>query len=184
MQEILDLVWQHLLPAVHDEALPDNRAAAARLGRQLTSLSLPTPTGGMSVGNGVDRRFRLEPNSLGAEFVSFRFRDHSSSFTLESAQGTAQIECAGGRWVDGITNMPGTPPKFLAVADPRPVKVAAAGAWKDGKTFQMQWRFYETPHFDTVTCRFEGDELRIEFMNDVIESFNGDASVLRGRLMA
>ena len=33
----------------------------------------------------------------------------------------------------------------------------------------MTWRFVETPHHDTVTCHFEGDRLKIEFLNSVTQ---------------
>ena len=36
-------------------------------------------------------------------------------------------------------------------------KIATSGAWKDENTFEFMLRYYETPHHDTVTCRFEGD---------------------------
>ena len=31
----------------------------------------------------------------------------------------------------------------------------------------MHWRFIETAHYDRVTCRFEGDSLRIEFKKSI-----------------
>ncbi len=31
----------------------------------------------------------------------------------------------------------------------------------------MTWRFYETPHHDTVTVRFEGDNVKIEYLNSI-----------------
>ena len=42
-------------------------------------------------------------------------------------------------------------------------KIAASGAWTDEQTFVMEWRFAETAHYQRVTCRFEGDQVRIEF---------------------
>jgi hypothetical protein len=64
--------------------------------------------------------------------------------------------------------MPGTPPK-ITVKDLRPVRIAASGAWKEDNTFEMTWRYYETPHHDTVTSRFDGNKVRVEFMNSITE---------------
>jgi hypothetical protein len=49
------------------------------------------------------------------------------------------------------------------------LKVAAEGAWNDDHTYEMQWRFYETPHHDTITCRFDGDQITIEFLSSIAE---------------
>jgi hypothetical protein len=39
--------------------------------------------------------------------------------------------------------------------------------WKDDHTLEMMWRFYEIPHHDLVTCRFDGARVRIEFLNSL-----------------
>ena len=63
--------------------------------------------------------------------------------------------------------MPGTPPK-LTQGKLGPVsKVAASGTWIDENTFEMAWRFYETPHHDTVTCHFAGDAITVEFLDSL-----------------
>jgi hypothetical protein len=49
----------------------------------------------------------------------------------------------------------------------------------------MTWRFIETPHHDTVTCRFTGDTVSIEFMNSVTQhspSHKETRPLLTGRL--
>jgi hypothetical protein len=48
-----------------------------------------------------------------------------------------------------------------------PSKVAACGAWKDASTFDAVLRYYETPHHDRLTCRFEQDRVTIAFMNSI-----------------
>ena len=63
--------------------------------------------------------------------------------------------------------MPGTPPKLTSGPDGLRSKIAACGAWKENAVFEMIWRYLETPHHDTVTCRFEGNRVRVDFMNSV-----------------
>jgi len=87
---------------------------------------------------------------------------------MRDAQGEYAIQCGLGRWVEGVSNMPGTPPK-ITVGELRPCKVAASGAWRDDNTFQMLWRFYETPHSENVTCRFEGDKIKVEFQTSIAQ---------------
>jgi hypothetical protein len=60
-----------------------------------------------------------------------------------------------------------------------------SGAWKNPNTFEMTWRYYETPHHDTVRCHFDGQSVRVEFMNSVTEMvpvYPETRPVLRARL--
>ena len=65
---------------------------------------------------------------------------------------------------------PGTPPRLISGGKPKDLvtsKIAAAAAWSDEQTLVMTWRYFETPHHDTVTCRFEGDRIVISFLNSI-----------------
>ena len=199
MQGVLSLMWEHLLPAMHDKALPTDRTSAAELEHKLASMTLPPPVElatSAAMAQIAHGTFKLEPNSLGAQSVSFNFRDKSCVFALKDDVGLHEIHCGIGNWVDGMTNLRGTPPRLSEVLEPevgvrRPIKVAAAGAWKGENTFEMQWRYYETPHHDTVTCRFSGDQVTIEFLNSIAQMetaaerlrFGGETRpILRGQI--
>jgi hypothetical protein len=45
--------------------------------------------------------------------------------------------------------------------------VAAAGAWRDDRTFELAVCYRETPFIATLTCRFEGDDLTIARQTNV-----------------
>jgi hypothetical protein len=82
-----------------------------------------------------------------------------------------------GKWLDGVTDIPGTPPEVAEMIGIKSgnrllVKVAAAGAWKDDKTFQMESSCFQTPHHDTVTCRYEGTGVDIGFLNIITQPRN------------
>jgi hypothetical protein len=117
--------------------------------------------------------------------VSFDFKGGSCVFKLKDNKREYPITCGVEKWIDGQTSMPGTPP-HLTVGELGPVsKVAASGTWKDETTFEMTWHFYETPHHDTVTCRFDGDKVRVEFLNSITRmsaSHKEKRPVLEGRV--
>ena len=189
MQGILNLVWEHLLPAMKDKPLPDDESAQSQLRRALGALALPLPEGRhiSPMAPAISgKTFAIGDNPAGAQKVSLRFERAACIFNLTDARGSYPIHCGLGRWADGVSNMPGTPPK-ITVGDLRPCKVAAAGAWRDDQTFQMIWRFYETPHADTVTCHFEGDKVRVEFVTSIAQKtaeHPAPYSVLQGRIVA
>ena len=65
-------------------------------------------------------------------------------------------------------------------------KVAATGTWQDPNTFLMTWRFIETAHYETVTCRFSADTMQVEFQKSLTK-INGSKDtrpVLEGKQVA
>ena len=176
MQEELNLVWDHILPAMRDTKLPKAAATlSARLKSALSAAVLPLPAGDLNqpiAARISGRKFAIDANELGIQTVSVQFNGDACAFRFGNATASFEVECGLGKWRDGLTNLPGEPPGLLPYnsRDFKSIKVAAAGAWKDANIFQMLWRFYETPHRDTVTCSFEGDTVRIEFLNSISES--------------
>jgi CubicO group peptidase (beta-lactamase class C family) len=206
MQGELNLVWDHLLPGIKDAILPADEPAHARLLQRLASLALPV-AGGWAISPISEKisgkNFQISPNELGIQGVSFRLPqpppmlssdfypighgvsptispDNISVCHVKTDKGNSRIECGLGLWLSGTCDVPGTPPK-ITVGNLAPCKVAASAAWKDTNTFQMIWRYYETPHHDTVTCRFEDRSVTIEFQNS-IPGHKETRPVLRGRI--
>jgi CubicO group peptidase (beta-lactamase class C family) len=173
MQGQLDLVWEHLLPAIKASPLPADRSAEARLQQTLASLALPMPKGRSTspvAGRISGKTFKLGNNELGLQSAGFVFEKEDCTFTLRGSQGEYPIACGLDRWQRSETALPGTPPRLVSGGAPpsgTKSKVAAGGAWRDEQTFEMLWRYCETPHHDTVTCRFDGDQVVIAFMNSI-----------------
>jgi CubicO group peptidase (beta-lactamase class C family) len=184
MQGLLNMVWEHLLPAMHDGTLPAD-PSSTELQRELMSMAVPAPQSQIRSSAPFQRRFRLENNTWGAERASFDLRSDSCVFTLEFADGVAQLHCGMGQWADNVINIPGAPPKFITQGERRALKVAAAAFWTDAHTLKMQWRYYETPNYDVVTCRFERSTVTIEFVSDIVQlskgSLSDDRPTLRGQ---
>jgi CubicO group peptidase (beta-lactamase class C family) len=171
MQNELNLVWDYLLPAMSDNPLPANQASQEALRPKLAALALPLPDGKSHspvAAKFSGKTFKIENNSRGAQGISLRFQGEGCAFTLNDAQGEYAVQCGLGKWIDGICNMPGVPPK-ITVGDLRPCKVAAAGAWRDENMFEMIWHFYETPHSEIVTCHFDGDKVKVEFLGSITQ---------------
>ncbi len=166
LQGQLDLVWQHLLPVFQDKA----QAARPALSQRLKTLALPLAQGGGTSPGLAGKTFTLEANDLGLTGASFAVKDGTLVFTASDGKANHTVTCGLGKWVRGETAFPGTPPRLISGGAPaaQPTsKVAAAAAWKDDRTLEMVWRYYETPHHDTVTCKFDGDKVTISFVNSI-----------------
>lgn len=155
LQGILDIVWQHLLPALEDEPLPDDAAAHAALNERLAALRLPPVHGERTASVAsrlTERSFRIAPNDEQVEAIAFAFGEDRCVLSIQTSRGRQQISCGYGTWIRGEAAL-----ERAAVG-----RVAASGAWTDEQTYDMQLWWYETPFGRTLTCRFDGDRLIVD----------------------
>ncbi|HEY5911315.1 MAG TPA: serine hydrolase, partial [Verrucomicrobiae bacterium] len=119
------------------------------------------------------KAFSIRKSEACPQSVNLDFSHQGCLFKAKDDKGEHSVHCGLEKWVDGETAMPGTPPKLTQGKLPPVSKVAASGTWKDANTFEMTWRYYETPHHDTVTCRFAGETIRVEFMDSMTQMSPG-----------
>lgn len=191
MQGELDLVWQHLLPAMKNAPLPANSAEHAKLLQTIDGLALPMPQG--SVASPTAARiggnfFNLGVNNLGLTSLGFVFDANTSWLIFEAGKERHVLMTGCGKWLRGETALPGTPPRLTPGGKPPADtlhRYVGAGAWKDDATFEVLLRFYETAHHDRITFKFTGDEVEITFLGSIAAMSakpNDPRPVLRGTL--
>jgi CubicO group peptidase (beta-lactamase class C family) len=146
MQDLLSLMWDHLLPAFGPEPLPDGEKADTALRERLAGLALPPLTAGPGVA--VDRGAWS-----GAEFTPEGGRC-AAQRSLTAAALTA--DTAGPGWTLTLTE-DGTRLDLRfdgagwSVAD-SPLPTATSAVWTDPDTLTADVAFLETPHHLLVTC--------------------------------
>lgn len=162
MQGQLDLVWQHLLPAFDAKSpLPDDKLVT-----RLKTLKLSPPKGRKKSPLIKSNGFTLEPNELGLKMISFGFGGETCIVCTDDQT----ITCGLDSWHRCEATFPGTPPRLISGGKPKdgtPSKIAAHATWTDDNTLVMTWRYYETPHSDTVTCKFDGNNVTITFLSSI-----------------
>lgn len=167
MQGSLDLVYQHLLPAMKNGPLPqEGKLLPAYAGH-----SLPLPEGSEKSALAdkiLGRTWKLESNALGLTSLSIA-ADLTVAFKAGETSHAIRHSIDG--WQRGETEMPGTPPRLISGGAPKtqPKSLVAANArWKDDRTLVLTWRYIETPHRDTVTCVFGDDgKVTVTFLNSL-----------------
>ncbi|MDH6572508.1 CubicO group peptidase (beta-lactamase class C family) [Streptomyces sp. SAI-117] len=142
MQRVLDLAWEHLLPAFGAGPLPGGGAADAALADRLARLALP-PAEGKPVPAGR------------AEDWNTSFTPHGGTCADRPALTGIEVE-PGGRVVlvddgDRLEVRFGAGESGWTVVD-EPVPVAVSGGWTDTETLALDMAFLETPHHLLVTC--------------------------------
>jgi len=190
MQAVLDAVWNHILAATQNNGGSANKQVQTQLKQKLASLALPLPTGQASspvAARVSGRTYQIADNSLNVKNVALNFSGNSCTFTMRDEQGEHRVTCGIEQWKNGETNLSIVPLKLVPTLVPgeRTMKVAASGAWADENTFAMTWRFTETAHYDTVTCHFDGDDIRVQFKKSLSilnKDVKDDRPTLEGKL--
>ncbi len=158
LQGILDVVWEHLLPAFGEDPLPPDEEEAEKLKEKLESLAISMVNGDKSSSLAADisgKSYELEPNAQSIQSISFNFDASPVQITLTSDQGEQIIKAAFETQTLASIQNP------YVVSD----KVAVSGAWETDTSYKVKLIYYETPQSVIHTFRFEGNELFWETEN-------------------
>jgi len=165
MQAQLDAVWTYLLPAMKPHVLHANPTAYATLRKHLAALHI-SPAGnsakpGIAL-NGAAKTWSFQPNSLNIKSISLRNDKGIYHLTLKTDSASYTFELTSGKWTYGLTKMQG--PSLLMKAKENfaflvPYRVECCYGWTDTNTLQMKLRYIESPHTETITCHFKGQNM-------------------------
>ncbi|MFG2310621.1 serine hydrolase domain-containing protein [Streptomyces sp. NPDC048566] len=146
MQELLELMWRHLLPAFTPSPLPGRAAADEALRRRLARLALPPvdapPRRPGRHDGGPDTHFAPEHGHCAAVPTLTRVvvgaGDRGPRVTLREGEAHLDLRLDGPGWT----------------LDEGAVPTAVSGGWSGPDTLRADVLFLETPHRLTVTCSF------------------------------
>ncbi len=191
MQAILDAVWNHILPALRRTGLAATQKPGDALPQKLKTLALAPPA--MASTSPISAKisgntYGFSDNPGHAKAASLTFGKDGCIFKLRDDTGDHQVTCGLSRWVEGDTTFSTQPLKLTQTLIPGETKtrVAGSGTWTEADTFVMTWRFIETAHYDTVTCRFSDNSMVVSFESSRarINKTKDERPVLQGSLQA
>ena len=162
MQAVLNLVWDHLLPAMKPSALAPDDEARQKLEHRLSSLSLRPQEGSSSnekVASMSGKRYRFPENPEKFQAVILEDDGKGDEAALVVTNGGIDRRIAVGRnaWRKGRL--------ALGVLPEQPV--AASGAWTGDDTFTAKICFVETPFIFTIQLRFAGKQVFLDSRSNV-----------------
>jgi hypothetical protein len=167
MGGVMDAVWDTLLPALRDKALPANPAALGRLATKLQTLQLPVQAGTPSSPRSAavsGKRYRFPESELGIRAASLDFSGDTPRVQLEDADGKHDIACGIGHWVRGRTFYQ---KRIANQYDVNEQGIAGSCGWADDDTFVAKLVFHQTPYTMTHRFTFEGGKLAIDTQHNV-----------------
>jgi len=167
MQNELNLIWTHLLPAIKTGKLTENDSLTGVLSKRLAFLALPlTPTGNGSpvIPKISGKTFVLETNDKHLMNMTFQFKDSICRVSIGIESSVYNLSFGSGRWIPGETSMPG--PNLLLSAKAHHVglgqdKVEGRFGWKDDNSLVLVLRYIESPHTETINCKFDKDKILV-----------------------
>ena len=156
MQAILDLVWEHLLPAMGGESLPDAEGEQKILAQQLDSLSIqpiqgePTANIAESIsGQTYDFSYTLGDDDF--HHLTLHFHKDHILLVAEDDDGEHRIEYGYIAWRAGTTT-------FCA---PGEVPTLSRAAWTAPDQLTLEMRHIQTPHSLTMELQFDEEAIRV-----------------------
>ncbi len=163
MQSVMNLVWDHLLPALRADPLPADASAEQRLSKRLAGLTLRPPPGkatGPIVAQTSGRWFELSENARGMRAVALDLNPQSAALLVRTAAGETRTPIGLGSWARSRDGFASGLDRMLCVPN-RPL-IAGSGAWMADSVFTVALALYETPYVATLTFRFDGDRVVLD----------------------
>jgi hypothetical protein len=142
MQEVLDAVWEHLLPAF-DRGAGESDGDAA-LAARLRSLALPPLTGSPAPADAAGWRCRVLPQG-DVVFDAVELSEDAGGWLLA-------LEASGDRLVVPV----GREGWQVVESGGGPAPVAVSGGWVDPEVLRVDLLFLETPHRLRLTVQQGG----------------------------
>jgi hypothetical protein len=186
MQDELNLVWKHLLPAMKNEKLPENKTLATAVKQKLSSLSVITErnlndSAMASAPPPPKKTYQLEENAKGIKSLSFNFQKNILQVDMETATGKFPIGFGSANWQAGTTTRKG--PSLTARAKNSleglpPFKIAGKYRWINATTIELVLQYVESTHRETWRCYFDGGTITMEMRNSITMMQNDKADVI------
>jgi CubicO group peptidase (beta-lactamase class C family) len=171
LQDDLNMIWKHLLPAFQEKPLVNNEKARKHLTNILKNNKIKFPTSNSQVGE-LDlflHPFEFNKNSFNFKEISFEKTKKGLLMNIQlEDKSKHSIALKENTLEAGETTLPG--PYLLraarnAQANLAPFKTAAAYHWNPKNELNLTIRYTENPHHWNWSIIREGNSLQIKLIN-------------------
>ena len=172
MQKVMDLAWEHLLPAMMEGDLPPDEEGFSLLGERLNNLSISQVKGEgeSSDAAGIrERRYDIVTEDSGIKSLSFDFDTSPHVINIYSENAKHSLKIGYQSWEMGTLENP------LFISE----EVAVSGAWVTPDSYQLRMVYFETPYVVDYRFIFKGKqllcerELNVSFGSTKLETLKG-----------
>ena len=172
MQSEINLMWENILPAMGPKPLKPNQEELTRLNDKLKALKLGAPD--------KINSSKMEKYLSGKEVIfkgevakkvisaSFSFDSQSCLLKLRTDSTDHLISFGREQWNYQKTTKFGPYLVARAMANRKGLPafdVTGSFTWVDENTLEFTLRYIESPHTETVICKFDGDAVKMDVIN-------------------
>lgn len=184
----MDLVWEHILPALDEKTeISKNEPSHTELLETIDSLSLAVlqlPTASFAADKINGKSYELKDNNVGAKKIKLDFNENRCLATIDFGDISQTFTAGFGKWLIGNNN-------FQIDASPKTTmtslntKAAGCAGWKDEYTLVLNFKMVEGIHSELWTLIFEGGKLNVTFKssNRILGNPDADQSPWEGQLI-
>jgi CubicO group peptidase (beta-lactamase class C family) len=167
----MQLVWDHILPAMEDvKSKPENKETAQKLMSRTAQLSLPI--NGTASGDALTmitgkRSYTFETNKLNAQKISFSLAKDECDVTIVENGNTTRIKSGYRRWLTADNKK--EPNTFFPFPGRMQIgtKFSSNYYWADQNKLVVTMKYVENAHTDILTFSFLDGKMEMSFNNSI-----------------
>ncbi|MCR9064630.1 MAG: beta-lactamase family protein [Cytophagales bacterium] len=173
MGKSMQIMWDHILPAIKNDPLPENRESNKILNALCSNLNIDTPKGLKSSSLAIEinsREYKIDDNSFGIESLTFDIAHDQGEMKILTEEGENILRFGMENWLTNEAFVKNDFPIENRIHVPS--LIAATATWLNENTLSITRKFVEAVHSDTLICLFEGNKLKLSFNNSVAANSN------------
>lgn len=168
MQAVLNQIWEKLLPAFGNDALPENADAATALTTKLAGLTMNMPVGKQTssiTGTVSNAWYAVPENERGITALALDTKSNPTALLVRTVAGETRTPVPFGSWSTPAAGFTNNLERSLSV--PANPSVSASGAWTTDDTFTIKLVLTQTPFYSTLNLKFEEQKLTVSSKHNV-----------------
>ena len=170
MQAELDLVWKYILPAFENTKSKSGKVSGENLSSRLIEqqLKLPKNANNIQLESKISHKNFEIINDKSLGNIRFEFVNNDLQVFLKTDSVEHKLGFGNEKWIFSTTTKYGP---YLAGRSKNnrkglaPFKTTGAYAWVDNTTLELSLRYIESPHTETIICKFENYKVSIDFQD-------------------
>ena len=173
----MQLVWDHILPAMEDvKSKPEDKDVTNKLLTRTAQISLPILESSTNMLPSVagKRTYTFDQNKLNAQKITFSFGHDQCDITVIENGKTLRIKSGNRQWVTADNKRE---PNTLFSPPGRPMittKFSSNYHWAERNKLVMTLKYVENAHSDIFTFLFLDGKMEMSFNNSVAMMQNRD----------